>query len=57
MRQESLFVLRLWRDGDHSDAWRASLEDMRSKEKRLFTSFGDLYAFLEERRGRPLEQD
>ena len=53
MRQESLYVLRLWRDGDQPDAWRASLEDLRSKEQRLFTSFGDLYRFLDEQRNRP----
>lgn len=48
MRQESLYVLRLWRDGDHSDAWRASLEDLRSKEKTQFSSFADLCRFLED---------
>ncbi|CAN5753236.1 hypothetical protein BH24DEI2_BH24DEI2_14920 [soil metagenome] len=51
MRQESLYVLRLWLDSNHSDAWRASLEDIRSKEKVRFSSLKELYRFLEGRRG------
>ena len=51
MRQESLYVLRLWREGDLPEAWRASLEDVRSREKVSFNTLTDPYSFLEDRCG------
>ena len=49
MRQESLYVLRLWREGDLPEAWRVSLEDVRSREKVSFNTLTDLYRFLQGR--------
>ena len=46
MRRERLFVLRLWSDGDDADTWRASLENLRTKEIRNFKGIVDLQDFF-----------
>ncbi len=46
MRREHLFVLRIWSDRDDGTAWRASLENLRTKEKRHFESLEALQVFL-----------
>jgi hypothetical protein len=50
--------LRLWRvNGDEGlhppeeAAWRASLEDPNTRERKAFASLDDLFAFLRERIG------
>ena len=43
------YLLRLWRVGSaDAPSWRASLEDVRTHERRSFTSLADLFAFLKE---------
>ncbi|MBN2394553.1 MAG: hypothetical protein JXR84_27730 [Anaerolineae bacterium] len=39
------YLLRIWRTGKNS-AWRASLEDPQTGERRGFGSFEALWAFL-----------
>lgn len=46
MRREQLFILRMWSDGDSVETWRASLENMRTKEVRYFKSMEELQAFF-----------
>jgi hypothetical protein len=40
------FLLRVWRSGA-GGAWRASLEDTRTGERRAFAEVADAFAFLE----------
>lgn len=49
MREETLYMLRLWRDGSGALAWRASLLELRTKELRHFGSVESLQAYLDER--------
>lgn len=49
MRDEVLYSLRLWRDGDGPTDWRFGLEDMRTRELAHFHRLRDLVRFLEER--------
>ncbi len=46
MRREQLFILRVWSDSDRVGTWRASLENMRTKEVRYFKSKEELQAFF-----------
>jgi hypothetical protein len=46
VRREQLFILRLWSDSDRVGTWRASLENMRTKEVRYFRSMEELQTFL-----------
>lgn len=46
VREEQLYVLRLWRDGERAEDWRASLKDIESKEVRNFGSLEALVKFL-----------
>lgn len=48
MRDDLLYLLRLWRDGNEPGAWRASLEDLRSHETLRFESLGALQRHLDE---------
>lgn len=48
MRKDTLFVLRLWRDGTTPKDWRYSLEDLRSRERTNFTTLEALYTFIAE---------
>lgn len=51
MRQEKVFILRLWSDQTQtkpSDAsWRASLENMLDKESKSFASLEQLFSYLQ----------
>ena len=49
MREDSRFVLRLWRDGRDAGAWRASLRDLRSDHTHVFRSIGACCSYLQER--------
>jgi hypothetical protein len=41
-----LYTLRLWRDGERPEDWRASLKDLSTKEERRFGSLEALSQFL-----------
>lgn len=49
MREESIYVLRLWRDGDRIEDWRYSLESLHGDEHETFTTLGALYDFMDKR--------
>lgn len=38
MRKEKMFVIRLWSDSESSCSWRASLEDLKTKQRQNFAS-------------------
>jgi hypothetical protein len=46
MREERLFLMRLWRNGAGSKAWRVSLENLRTKEKIRFADIKALLVYL-----------
>lgn len=46
MRREHLYLLRIWSDSDQEMAWRASLENLHTKEKLYFKDLEALRAFL-----------
>jgi hypothetical protein len=48
MRKERLYLLRVWSDGEKQDAWRASLENLRTKELVKFKNLDELQVFLNE---------
>lgn len=61
MREDVLYLLRLWRDGERPEDWRASLEDLRTKERVMFVTLVSLLDFLGEhatrkREGNPSER-
>lgn len=47
MRQEKVFILRLWCDSKQEDAWRASLETLLTKERVNFSTMEQLVDFLQ----------
>ena len=51
MRDDALYILRLWCDGQER-IWRASLEDLRTKHREVFANLETLHAFLDERTAR-----
>lgn len=46
MREEKLLLVRLWRNGAGSKAWRVSLENLRTKEKIRFADIEALLVYL-----------
>ena len=44
MRKQKTFLLKLWNDSATKDNWRASLEDVQTKDKQYFA---DLALILE----------
>lgn len=46
MRKEKLFVIRLWSDSESSSNWRASLEDLKTKQRQNFASLEQLSEYL-----------
>lgn len=52
MREEKLFVLKVWRDGRGDEAWRASLKDLRNQDMELFDSLERLSEFIAEFKAR-----
>lgn len=55
MREDVLYLLRLWRDGRRPEDWRASLEDLRTKERVMFATLASLLDFLDEHTARKQE--
>jgi hypothetical protein len=49
MHEQKLLVLRLWRNGSETDDWRASLQDLRTREQVRFSSLDALMRYLEGR--------
>lgn len=56
MRQESLYVLRLWRDGESPDAWRYSLRNVRTHEQVSFATLKALCDYIDLQRSREVSQ-
>jgi hypothetical protein len=48
MRKESAYILRLWCDSEHENAWRASLENLRTRDVKAFGDLKKLIVFLNE---------
>lgn len=46
MREDVLYVLRLWRDADRENCWRASLENIRTGSREVFSSPAALNRFI-----------
>lgn len=57
MRKEALYILRLWHDGGNERAWRASLENLRTKHRELFASIEMLHVFLDELTAREFQPE
>ena len=49
------YLLHLWNDGGQEKTWRASLEDLRTRQKTAFADLDDLVAFLDERTAQGLQ--
>ncbi len=49
MREDVLYMLRLWRDEASASAWRAALVEVHSRRVTHFTTVDALQAFLDER--------
>jgi hypothetical protein len=47
MHEQTLLVLRLWRNGIEADDWRASLQDLRTQGLVRFNSLDALMRYLE----------
>jgi len=48
MRKEAAYLLRLWNDGKSDRTWRASLQNVHSKEVMGFASLEILFDYLAE---------
>jgi hypothetical protein len=48
MNQE-IYVMRLWHEKNHQQAWRVTITDTRSNEKKHFASLENLSAFFREK--------
>lgn len=57
MDEEAVYILRLWRAGSGPDGWRASLEDLRTRRKRVYADLDTLHAALDERTARRTTPD
>lgn len=47
MREQKSYLLRMWNDGK-KNTWRASLEDVRNREVKTFSSMTELTTFLQQ---------
>lgn len=54
MREDVLYMLRLWRDEASAVAWRAALVEVHSRRVTHFATVEALQAFLDERTFRTL---
>ena len=47
-RREEVFVVRVWSERPEPDdrAWRASVTNVHTSERRFFTNYGELCEFL-----------
>lgn len=52
MRETVDYLLRMWRDGERQDDWRASLTNVHTRDRINFASLEALQDFLEERAAR-----
>ena len=56
MDDDAVYILRLWRAGAGTgvgdDAWRASLEDLRTRRRCVYADLDNLHAALDERTAR-----
>jgi predicted secreted protein len=48
MRKEAAYILRLWCDSESDEAWRASLENLRTRDLKAFADLTKLSTFLKE---------
>jgi hypothetical protein len=48
MRKEAAYILRLWCDSERDQHWRASLENLRTRESKAFADLNKLTVFLEQ---------
>jgi hypothetical protein len=48
MRKEAAYILRLWCDSEHEEPWRASLENLRTRDIKTFADLSKLTTFLKE---------
>jgi hypothetical protein len=49
-RREHAFAVRLWSDGDsRQPAWRGRIEDLKTGERRYFTSLPELMEYIHRR--------
>ncbi len=48
MRKEAAYILRLWCDSEYEEPWRASLENLRTRDIKTFADLSKLTAFLRE---------
>jgi len=46
-RHEVSFIVSIWRENEHTRAWRASVTHVPSRDRRYFTNYGDLCAYLD----------
>jgi hypothetical protein len=53
MREDVLLLLRLWRNEAGSGSWRASLEDLRSKQFVRFSSIETLLRYIQTQEWNP----
>lgn len=47
MRKQKTYLLKLWNDSSEPQNWRASLEDILTKDKQYFATMRDLSEELE----------
>ena len=46
MRKQKTYLLKLWNDGEKTETWRASLENIQTKERIRFADIKHLSAFV-----------
>lgn len=49
------YLLRLWREGEVTEGWRASLHDPHTGERLGFAGLDELFGFLREQAGAPAD--
>lgn len=57
MDDDVVYILRLWRADGGPHGWRASLEDLRTRKRRVYADLETLHAALDERTARWTETD
>jgi hypothetical protein len=48
MRKENIYILRIWSDSATEDIWRASLENLKTKEQQVFPGLNALLEYFKE---------
>ena len=46
MRRQKTYLLKLWNDGEGTETWRASLENIKTKEQIRFVDIRHLSEFI-----------